>query len=69
MDQEAITYRRRDIKAEEEVENYVKPYQGRAETMRELQEAAGEFWRALLIDPGKPAQQLLFPLGRNLDNQ
>ena len=35
----------------EKVENYAKSSQGRAETMKELQEAAEEFGRELLIDP------------------
>ena len=66
---EAITYRYRGLDAEE-VENYAKSYQGRAEAMRELQETAEELGRELLVDPGTPQrQQLLFTLNRNLDNQ
>ena len=51
---EAITYRYRDLGAEE-VENYAQSHQGGAETMRELQEAAEEYGRELLIGPGTRA--------------
>ena len=63
---EANAYRHRDLDAEE-VENYAKSYQGRAETIRELQEVAEEFGRELLIGPGTPAPAVV--LNRNLDNQ